>query len=179
MNLSRIERLQSLFDLRFPDIIEDMMLEAKPEIVLLLDMTTGRGLSIKPRIFYSEGDLRVLPGAAGRYLPGKNQNVMVRKESLENELFQAFLARFPQEFGILRDGEVRIGNFELAFRSIDWLKNQPDLKAEWLREEPKISFSISYINVPATVTSIITTDRNTTTFARARQIASPRSSASD
>lgn len=137
-NIARLERLQGLFDLRLPEELSSIIHRVPPQLVLLLDLEVGKGLTLSPRASYEGSTTRVVPGSAGQYLSTGRDAVVERDYKRESELLEDFLNYFPFEEVPDRNHEIVIPDLERALVLLEWLRNQDQWELEWQRKEPKI-----------------------------------------
>ncbi len=137
-NLPRLEKLQTIFDLKLPDELAGVIQKMTPGLALILDLEVGRGFTLSPRIAYKGSKVRVVPGSHGQYLSTDSNTVIERDVAQEKELYREFLSLFPYEEEPDKNHEILISDLERALHLINWLKQQEQWYLEWIREEPEI-----------------------------------------
>lgn len=137
-NLTRLERLQKLFNLKLPDELEGVIQKEPASMILQLDLQPGRGFVVSPRIKYGDAKARLLPGVGPNYLPVDGNKVVERDMDEEQDKYEDFLNKFPFEEKPDREQNIIVNDLERALVLIDWIKNASGCELEWLRQEPKI-----------------------------------------
>ena len=137
-NLSRLEKLQALFDLQLPEDLSGIIHKVPPKLILLLDLEVGKGLVLSPRASYAGSKSRVIPGSSGQYLSTGEDAVVERDYRHEAQLLEDFLNYFPFEELPDRNHDIVVSDLERALVLLDWLRNQDQWELEWIRKEPKI-----------------------------------------
>lgn len=137
-DITRLEKLQALFNLSLPEELTSIIHRLPPQLILLLDLEVGKGLSLSPRVFYEGSKNRVVPGSSGQYLSTGDDSVVERDYKRETELLEDFLNYFPFEELPDRNHDIIVSDLERALVLLDWLREQDHWPIEWKRKEPKI-----------------------------------------